>query len=39
MWLDYLSELLDNDMLISSLSCDTLTLLKEHYHNWTNWDS
>lgn len=38
MWLDYLSELLDNEMLIASLSGDTLSLLKEHHHNWANWD-
>lgn len=37
MWLDYLSELLDNNSLVSYLSCDTLILLKEHYHNWASW--
>ena len=37
MWLDYLSELLDNTSLVSNLSYETLTLLKEHYHNWANW--
>lgn len=37
MWLDYLSELLDNNLLVSYLSCNTLTLLKKHYHNWANW--
>lgn len=33
MWLDYLSELLDNRDLISSLSKRHLSILKRHYHN------
>lgn len=37
MWLDYLSELLDNKTLISILSKDILALLKKHYHNWASW--
>ena len=39
MWLDYLSELLDNNVLVSILSKDILALLKKHYHNWANWYS
>ena len=39
MWLDYLSELLDNSELISNLSGDTLSVLKKHYHNWASWRS
>ena len=33
MWLDYLSELLDNRDLISSLSRRHLSVLKSRYHN------
>ncbi len=37
MWLDYLSELLDNTVIANKLSCKTAALLQEHYHNWTFW--
>lgn len=37
MWLDYLSELLDNTVIISKLSYKTVTLLQNHYHNWVFW--
>lgn len=37
MWLDYLSELLDNTIIISKLSYKTVTLLQNHYHNWAFW--
>ena len=37
MWLDYLSELLDNKLLASLLSSDTLFILKGHYHRWGSW--
>lgn len=37
-WLDYLSELLENPMILSGLSEETLNLLKKHYHNWGAWD-
>lgn len=39
MWLDYLSELLDNRILVSNLSEEVLTLLEKHYHNWGYWYS
>ena len=39
MWQDYLSELLDNSVLVSNLSEEMLTLLKKHYHNWGSWYS
>lgn len=37
MWLDYLSELLDNVVIINKLSNKTVVLLQKHYHNWTFW--
>ena len=37
MWRDYLSELLDNSELASTLPKEILNLLKKHYHNWGNW--
>lgn len=37
MWLDYLSELLDNKSLLPRLSPDTVSILKEHYHKWGSW--
>ena len=37
MWQDYLSELLDNNELISILPKEVLDLLKKHYHNWGIW--
>ncbi len=39
MWIDYLSELLDNKVIVANLSGDSLTLLKKHYHNWGSWRS
>ena len=39
MWQDYLSELLDNGVLATSLSKENFALLKKHYHNWGNWYS
>ena len=33
-WLDYLSELLDNENLKVKISGDTLDELKKHYNNW-----
>ena len=36
-WLDYLSELLDNKLLVSGLSESSLRLLKAHYKNWAAW--
>jgi hypothetical protein len=33
-WLDYLSELLDNESLKSKLSEKTIVVLQKHYHNW-----
>lgn len=33
-WLDYLSELLENRMLVSNLSQEVLTSLEKHYNNW-----
>ena len=36
--LDYLSELLDNEMLKSELSDEILKRLQKHYHNWGAWD-
>lgn len=38
-WLDYLSELLDNKVLVSNLPEEIIILLKKHYHNWGNWCS
>lgn len=37
MWLDYLSELLDNKSLAVGLSESTLQLLQTHYRNWAAW--
>lgn len=37
MWIDYLSELLDNESLEKCLSKATLTCLQQHYHNWAAW--
>lgn len=37
MWLDYLSELLDNEGLKAELPKETLEILEKHYHNWTWW--
>ena len=39
MWRDYLSELLDNRVLVSNLSEEALAILKKHYHNWGGWYS
>lgn len=36
-WLDYLSELLDNNRLVPILSENVYTILKKHYHNWGYW--
>ncbi len=38
MWLDYLSELLDNENLKKGLPVDVLNTLQKHYHNWTWWN-
>ena len=37
MWLDYLSELLDNESLKKELPTDILQVLQKHYHNWAWW--
>lgn len=37
MWLDYLSELLDNTVIASKLSHETVVLLQRHYHNRAFW--
>lgn len=37
MWLDYLSELLDNQNLKNKLSKKHSSILKKHYHNWCYW--
>ncbi len=37
MWLDYLSELLDNTVIADKLSRETVSLLQKHYHNWAFW--
>ena len=37
MWLDYLSELLDNENLKKELPIEVLNTLQKHYHNWTWW--
>lgn len=39
MWLDNLSELLDNEGLKAELPSDILKILQKHYHNWTWWYS
>ena len=36
-WLDYLSELLDNESLKAKLSEEILAVLKTHYQNWGNY--
>lgn len=37
MWLDYLSELLDNEQLKSELPKEIIEKLQEHYKNWGFW--
>ena len=37
MWLDYLSELLDNEQLRAELPKEITNKLQEHYHNWGGW--
>lgn len=37
MWLDYLSELLDNEQLKEELPEEIIKRLQEHYHNWGFW--
>ena len=37
MWLDYLSELLDNDKLKKRLPNEVVEILYKHYHNWGWW--
>lgn len=37
MWLDNLSELLDNKKLKAELPKGILEVLQKHYHNWTWW--
>ena len=37
MWLDYLSELLDNEELKAILPKPTIEKLKKHYKNWGFW--
>ena len=39
MWLDYLSELLDNEELKDVLPSDVTQTLKHHYQNWGFWRS
>lgn len=39
MWLDYLSELLDNKELKEELSEEILNILEKHYNNWGYWHS
>lgn len=36
-WLDYLSELLDNKELKELLPKEILETLQKHYHNWGAW--
>ena len=36
-WLDYLSELLDNQKLKQLLPNKTLEIMQKHYHNWGWW--
>ena len=38
-WLNYLSELLDNEKLKAVISGDTLEVLQKHYHDWDWWDT
>lgn len=37
MWLDYLSELLDNEELTAVLPREIIQKLQEHYQNWGFW--
>lgn len=37
MWLDYLSELLDNEELKTLLPKPIIEDLQKHYHNWAFW--
>ena len=37
MWLDYLSELLDNEQLKAELPKEMIEKLQEHYQNWGFW--
>ena len=37
MWLDYLSELLDNEELKSELPQTIIDILQNHYRNWGFW--
>ena len=37
MWLDYLSELLDNKELKAELPESTIEVLEKHYKNWGEW--
>ena len=37
MWLDYLSELLDNEDLKAVLPKPIIEDLQKHYHNWAFW--
>lgn len=37
MWLDYLSELLDNEQLKAELPKEIIEKLQEHYQNWGFW--
>lgn len=37
MWLDYLSELLDNKELKKELPEEILNILEKHYNNWGYW--
>lgn len=39
MWIDYLSELLDNEQLKVDLPKEMLDELQKHYHNWGFWYS
>ena len=39
MWLDNLSELLDNEELKAEMPKEILEKLQEHYHNWAFWYS
>ena len=36
-WLDYLSELLNNQKLKELLPIKTLEIIQKHYHNWGWW--
>ena len=37
MWIDYLSELIDNKGLEEILPDEVLSVLRQHYHNWGGW--